>query len=71
MLEKFKKLFYEFKNGHPLLLAEEADIICKTRSEFKELSDYQIQLMSKIRINSMYREKYPNAKNWSLNFKNK
>lgn len=69
MLSKFRKWFYEFKYGHPFLLKEEVDIICKTREElnFKHLNDHEIQILIAVRINEMYNNKFPNAKRWSLN----
>ncbi len=73
MLEKFKKWFYEWQNGHPFLLHEEVIIICDTRTEKKYLwmNDKQIQNLIKIRVRKMYKEKYPDAKKFSLKFKNK
>jgi len=73
MLERFKKWFYEWKNGHPFLLHEEVNIICDTRAEKKYLwmDDNQIQKLIKIRVIKMYEEKYPNAKKFSLKSKNK
>ena len=73
MLDRFKKWFYEWKNGHSFLLKEEVDIICETREDrkFKNLNDYEIQELIKIRVNCMYEKKYPNAKKWGLNFKKK
>jgi hypothetical protein len=68
MLDRFKTWLYEWKNGHPFLLSEEADIICDTRSDkkYKWMYDDEIQEFIKIRIKAMYKEKYPNAKQWSL-----
>jgi hypothetical protein len=73
MLDRFKKWFYEWKNGHPFLLKEEVDIICETREDrrFKNLNDYKIQELIKIRVNYMYEKKYPNAKKWGLKLKKK
>jgi P2-related tail formation protein len=65
---KFKEWFYEWKHGHPFLLNEEVEIICRTREEpkFKHLNDREIQTLIAIRISNMYEKKYPNAKRWSL-----
>ena len=73
MLERFKTWFYEWSNGHPFLLNEEVDIICETRfdEKYKWMDDNQIKKLVKIRVKQMYKEKYPNAKQWSLKFKNK
>lgn len=68
----FKKWFFEFKNGHPLLLNEEVEIICDTRfdEKFKWMNDSQIQKLVSVKTKKMYKNKYPNAKCWSLsNFK--
>ena len=64
----FKDWFYEFWNGHPFLLSEEADIICETRlsEKYKWMNDDQIQELVKIKVKSMYKKKFPNAKRWSL-----
>lgn len=71
MLERFKKWFYEWKNGHPFLVDEEVNIICENRfdEKYKWMDDRQIQDLIKIKVKQMYRKKYPNAKRWSLNFK--
>lgn len=63
-----KKWFYEFQHGHPFLLLEEADIICKARSDekYEWMNDTEIQVLIKIRIKAMYEEKFPNAKKWSM-----
>lgn len=73
MLEKFKKWFYEWNTGHPFLLNEEVDIICNTRFDehYTWMNDSEIQKLIKIKVNKMYKEKYPNAKRCSLNFKKK
>lgn len=65
---RVKEWFYEWKNGHPFLLNEEVEIICRTREEpaFKHLNEREIQTLIEIRISDMYEEKYPNAKRWSL-----
>ena len=68
MVGKFKKWFYEWKHGHPFLLNEEVDIICKTRKEpeFKHFNDCEIQTLIAIIISDMYENKYPNVKRWSF-----
>jgi hypothetical protein len=68
MLDKFKTWFYEWKNGHPFLLHEEVDIICDTRfdEKYKWMNDNDIKKLIEIRVREMYKEKYPNAKRWSL-----
>jgi hypothetical protein len=74
MLDKFKTWFYEWKNGHPFLLDEEVNIICDTRfdEKYKWMNDNDIKKLIEIRVKEMYKEKYPNAKRWSLAyFKNK
>ena len=67
-IEKIQKWFYEFNHGHPFLLKEEADIICETRfeEEYKWMNDTQIQKLVKLRVEAMYKKKFPNAKRWSL-----
>lgn len=67
-INHFKKWFYEFKHGHPFLLNEEVDIICETRADekYKWMNDRQIQKLVKIRIEEMYRKKFPHAVRWSL-----
>ncbi len=67
---RVKDWFYEFCNGHPFLLSEEVHIICETRfdKKYKWMNDYQIQLLIKIRVKTMYKNKFPNAKRWSLPF---
>ena len=66
--KKIKEWFYFLKHGHEFLLTEEVDIIWETRSsnQYKHLSEYMIQKLIKIRIRTMYKEKYPNAKSWSI-----
>jgi len=63
-----KRWFYEFKNGHPFLLNEEVDIICETRIDLRYLwmNDTQIQKLIKLRVEKMYRDKYPNSKKWTF-----
>jgi hypothetical protein len=66
---QLKRWFYEFKNGHPFLLDEEATIIVATRLSDKSASwmnDEQIKELVKIRVKAMYKKKFPNAKRWSL-----
>lgn len=69
MLEKISHRFYEFRHGHPLLLEEEVKIIIDTR--FGDVAnqwmhDRQIQKLVKIRIEAMYKGKFPDARRWSL-----
>lgn len=66
--KQLSKWFYEFKNGHPTLLTEESNIICQTRFDksFDWMNDTQIQKLVKLRIKAMYKEKYPNARKWTL-----
>lgn len=69
MKEKIKTWFYELWHGHPFLLEEEVDIICKTRFDEKYLyrSDNQIRWLIKVRIREMYKKKFPNVKRlWLL-----
>jgi hypothetical protein len=64
-----KKWFYEFQHGHPFLLSEEVDIIVETTLNdraSKWMNDTQIQELVKIRVKAMYKNKFPNAKRWSL-----
>ncbi len=66
---RLKEWFYLFKNGHPFLMKEEADIIVETRLNditSKWMNDSQIQELVKLRVKAMYKNKYPNAKRWSL-----
>ena len=65
-IDKIKTWFYEFQHGHPFLLEEEVDIICKTRFEekYKWMNDSQIQKLVKIRVKKMYKKKFPNAIRW-------
>ena len=67
-IDKLKKWFYEFSNGHPFLLNEEVEIIINTRAEEKYLwmNDRLIQKLIRIRIREMYKKKYPNSKKYSL-----
>lgn len=66
--ERIKNWFYEFRHGHPFLLSEEVDIICKTRFDetYKWMNDNQIQRLIKARVKDMYEDRFPNAKKWSL-----
>lgn len=56
-IERIKKWLYEFRHGHPFLLEEEVEIICKTRAEqkYKHFNDRQIQKLIQIRIDEMYK----------------
>lgn len=66
---RFKDWFYEFQNGHPQLISEEADIIVDTRlncPHYSWMNDRQIQLVVALRVKAMYKRKFPNAKRWSL-----
>ena len=60
MKEKIKKWFYELWHGHPFLLNEEVDIICKTRSEEKYswMNEREVQNLVKTRIRDMYKKKF-------------
>lgn len=62
--KNIKDWLYEFWHGHPFLLSEEVDIICETRAEqkYKWMNDEEIQELIQIRINAMYKKKFPNAK---------
>jgi len=66
---QLKRWFYEFKHGHPFLLGEEVAIIVNTRLNDKNVSwmnDKQIKELIKIRVKTMYKNKFPNAKRWSI-----
>ena len=66
---RLKEWFYLLRNGHPFLLKEEADIIVETRLNDKVskwMNDSQIQELVKLKVKAMYKEKYPDAKRWSL-----
>jgi len=66
---ELERWWFEFKNGHPFLLDEEADIIIKTRlndSINAFMNDSQIKKLVKTRIKAMYKRKFPNAKKWSF-----
>lgn len=56
---RLKDKSYQLWHGHPFLLNEEVEIICKTRAEpkFKHFNDCEIQALVKLRIHEMY-EKY-------------
>ena len=56
---RLKDKSYQLWHGHPFLLNEEVEIICKTREEpkFKHFNNYEIQALVKLRIYEMY-EKY-------------
>ena len=60
-MKTFKNWLYEYWHGHPFLLDEEVDIICKTRAEgrYKWMDEEQIKLLIKMRIKKMYKEKFP------------
>lgn len=64
---RFKEWFYAFKNGHPFLLKEEANIICETRLDetYEWMNDEEIQELVKLKVKAMYKKKFPNAKRWS------
>lgn len=64
MKNKISEWLYEAWNGHPFLLSEEAEIICKTRFDenFKWMNDSQIQNLVKLKARAMYKKKYPDAK---------
>ena len=67
--KELESWWFEFKNGHPFLLDEEADIIIKTRLNDKLslwMNDSQIKKLIKTRIKAMYENKFPNAKKWSF-----
>ena len=66
---EIKTWFYKFKTGHIFLLHDETDIIVETRLNDKEsnwMNDSQIQELVKIRIEAMYKRKFPDAKKWTL-----
>lgn len=65
---RLKEWFYYFQHGHEFLLKEEVDIICETRfdEKYKCMNEIQIQELIKLRVKAMYKNKYPNAKRWSL-----
>ena len=65
---RVKDWIYEFRHGHPFLLSEEARIICETRFEEKYMwmNDSEIKELVKIRVEAMYKDRFPNAKRWSL-----
>jgi hypothetical protein len=63
-----KNRFYEFWNGHPRDIKEEATIICAARFDInlKWMNDAMIMKLIKSRIKSMYKQKYPNARRFKL-----
>lgn len=65
---RLKEWLYYLKNGHPFLLNDEVDIIYNSRfdNNYKWMTDIQIQKLVKIRVKEMYKNKYPDAKRWSL-----
>lgn len=68
--KKLNDWFYYFKNGHEKSIFDESDIIIQTRLydyKLKYLTDKQIQKIIRLRIESMYEKKYPNAKKYSFN----
>ena len=67
-ITKFKTWFYEFQHGHPFLLNEEVEIICETRANkhTKWMNESEIQNLVKARVEAMYKEKYPNAKQYKF-----
>jgi hypothetical protein len=69
MLERLAHRLYEFRHGHPHLLDEEVEIIVYTRlhdTRNRWMNDRQIQKLVKKRVEAMYREKFPDARPWSL-----
>ena len=69
MLERLAKRFYEFKHGHPFLLEEEVEIILDTRlgdTSNRWMNDRQVQKLVKVRVEAMYKRKFPDARRWSL-----
>lgn len=60
MKAKIKTWLYELWHGHPFLLEEEVDIICKTRfdEKYKWMNESQIKELIKIRIKQMYKNKF-------------
>lgn len=73
-MQKLKKIIYEFVHGHPFLLDEEVEIIVNTRLNDKSckwMNDSKIKDVVKIRIKTMYKDKFPNAKRCSFNNINK
>lgn len=66
--KEIKTWWYEFKNGHPFLLSKEVDIIITIRSEERcmWMNDTQIQQLVKRKVSNMYRNKYPNAKQFDF-----
>ena len=67
--KQLKSWFYIFRNGHPFLLKEEVDIITEIRLNDKLntwMNDSQIQELIKIKVEAMYKIKFPNAKKWTL-----
>ena len=66
---EIKTWFYKFRNGHPFLLKEETDIIVNTRLNdkvSKRMNDSQIQKLIKIKVEAMYKRKFPEAEKWTL-----
>ena len=66
---ELKTWFYKFRTGHIFLLHEEADIIVETRLNDKVskwMNESQIQNLVKLRVEAMYKRKFPDAKKWTL-----
>lgn len=70
---KFEDWFFEFKNGHPILIKEESDIICKIRfnERFSHLNDFSIKKIIRSEIEIMYKNKFPKAKKMDFSCLNK
>ena len=68
MTQRLRDWFYQFKHGHPFLLDEEVEIIINTRDDKKYtwMNDREIQKLIQIRIEQMYKARFPNAKKWRL-----
>ena len=69
MLERLARRLYEFKHGHPFLLEEEVEIIVDTRlgdTSNRLMNDRQVQKLVKVRVEEMYKRKFPDARRWSL-----
>ena len=69
MLERLARRLYEFKHGHPFLLEEEVEIILDTRlgdTSNRWMNDRQVQKLVNVRVEEMYKRKFPDARRWSL-----
>lgn len=66
--EKIKEWFYLFKHGHPVLIKEEADIICQVRfnKHLAWANDEDIKTLIRHKIKVMYKQKFPNAKRFRI-----